>query len=706
MKALFTPLFIDISGVTGFILLILGIVVFLIVAFFIILSMFYKKIPQGKAIVRTGIGGSKVSFNKGMYVVPVFHKMEIMDISVKKIDIARMENDGLICKDNIRADIKVAFFVRVNKSVEDVINVAQNLGCERASDPETLKSIFEAKFSEALKTVGKKFDFIELYEARREFRDEILNIIGTDLNGYILDDCAIDYLEQTELKFLSSDNILDSEGIKKITELTAAQNMKANLIRREEEKVITKQNVEAREAILELERQLAENEERQRREIDNIKAREEAEIIKVREEERLKSETVRISTEEQLAVQEENKMRQIIIAEKNKQRTDAIETERVEKDRALEATERERLVTLAQIEKERTVETEKKNIQNVIKERIQLEKGVVEETQSVRDIEVFRDVERKKQAGVIAASQEAEERLIATVKAAEAAKIAAEQEAEKKIIDADADKKIAERKAQELLIDAEAKKEASIKEAEARKIIAEAQAKEEAAIGLSEAEVMIAKAEAEEKQGIVEATVIERKADAIRKEGLAQAEVVKEKALAEAKGIEEKAAAMKQLDGVGKDHEEFKLTLQKERDIELAHINIQKDVAMAQSQVLSEALKTAKIDIVGGETMFFENIVKQVSNAKGFDHLINNSKHATDIKNAVIGPDGSGDLAEKIRELSDKYGITSNDIKNLTVSAALLKLQNAASDNDTDSGFISNLISMAKNLGVSDKKIL
>nr|WP_317631919.1 flotillin family protein [uncultured Flavobacterium sp.] len=706
MKALFTPLFIDISGVTGFILLILGIVVFLIVTFFIILSMFYKKIPQGKAIVRTGIGGSKVSFNKGMYVVPVFHKMEIMDISVKKIDIARMENDGLICKDNIRADIKVAFFVRVNKSVEDVINVAQNLGCERASDPETLKSIFEAKFSEALKTVGKKFDFIELYEARREFRDEILNIIGTDLNGYILDDCAIDYLEQTELKFLSSDNILDSEGIKKITELTAAQNMKANLIRREEEKVITKQNVEAREAILELERQLAENEERQRREIDNIKAREEAEIIKVREEERLKSETVRISTEEQLAVQEENKMRQIIIAEKNKQRTDAIETERVEKDRALEATERERLVTLAQIEKERTVETEKKNIQNVIKERIQLEKGVVEETQSVRDIEVFRDVERKKQAGVIAASQEAEERLIATVKAAEAAKIAAEQEAEKKIIDADADKKIAERKAQELLIDAEAKKEASIKEAEARKIIAEAQAKEEAAIGLSEAEVMIAKAEAEEKQGIVEATVIERKADAIRKEGLAQAEVVKEKALAEAKGIEEKAAAMKQLDGVGKDHEEFKLTLQKERDIELAHINIQKDVAMAQSQVLSEALKTAKIDIVGGETMFFENIVKQVSNAKGFDHLINNSKHATDIKNAVIGPDGSGDLAEKIRELSDKYGITSNDIKNLTVSAALLKLQNAASDNDTDSGFISNLISMAKNLGVSDKKIL
>ncbi len=695
------------SGVSGIILLALGIIVFLIISFFVVLSMFYKKIPQGKAIVRTGVGGSKVAFNKGMYVIPVFHKMEIMDISVKKIEIARMQHDGLICRDNIRADIKVAFFVRVNKSVDDVINVAQNLGCDRASDPETLKSIFESKFSEALKTVGKKFDFIELYEARREFRDEILNIIGTDLNGYILDDCAIDYLEQTELRFLSADNILDSEGIKKITELTAKQNMSANLIRREEEKVIKKQNVEAREAILELDRQLAEKEERQKREIDNIKAREEAEITKVREEERLKSQTVRIATEEQLAVQEENKLRQIIIAEKNKQRTDAVETERVEKDRALEQTERERIVTLAQIDKERSIETEKKSIQNVIKERVQLEKGVVEEQQNVRDMEVFREVERKKQAGVIAASQEAEERLIATVKAAEASKIAAEQEKEKKVIDAEAQKMVAERKAQEVLIDAEAKKEAAAKEAEARKIIAEAQAKEEAAIGLSEAEVMIAKAEAEEIQGTKMAAVIEIKAEAMRKEGLAEAEVVREKAMAEAKGIEEKAEAMKKLDGVGKEHEEFKLQLQKEKEVELAHINIQKDIASAQASVLSEALKTAKIDIVGGETMFFENIVRQVSNSKGFDHLINNSQHALDIKESLIGPDGKGDLAEKIRGLADKYGISSNDIKNLTVSAALIKLQQAAGGqgNEEDAGFINSLFGLAKNLGISNKKL-
>lgn len=725
------------------IVIIAGSAIFILLVFLGLLASFYKKIPQGKAIVRTGVGGTKVAFNKGMYVIPIFHKMEIMDISLKKVQIERLQHDGLICKDNIRADIKVAFFVRVNKSVNDVINVAQSISCPRASDISTLKDIFEAKFSEALKTVGKKFDFIELYEARREFRDEILNIIGTDLNGYVLDDCAIDYLEQTDLEFLSPDNILDSEGIRKITDLTAAQNIKANLIRREEEKVIKKQNVEAREAILELERQLAEKEEKQKREIDNVKAREEAEIRKVREEERLKAETVRISTEESLSVQEENKLRQIIIAEKNKERTEAVEKERVEKDRALEQTERERIVTLSQIDKERAIEIEKKNIQDVIRERVQLEKGVVEEQQNMKDIESFRTVDRQKQVGITEASREAEERLIQTVKAAEASKLAAEE------------------KARQLLIDAEAQKEASAKQAEARKILADAKAREDATYGLAEAEVIKAKAEAFEQQGIVEATIIEKKAkaeavgievkaeakkkeglveaevtkekalasavgeagiiektslaeatgieakaEAKRKEGLMEAEVTKEKALAEAAGIEEKAAAMKKLDGVGKEHEEFKLALQKEKDVELAQINIQKDIAEAQAHVLSEALKNADIDIVGGETMFFENIVNQISNAKGFDRLVNESSNATQIKQALLGngTDSEGDLFERIRYYADRMNISTEDIKNLTIASLILKMQNQCTSED-DKGFLGNLMNMAKSMGISNKKL-
>lgn len=675
-----------------------GLILFLIIIYFAIIALFYKKVPQGEALVRTGFKGTKVATDKGLYVVPVFHKVEIMDISVKKIQIERIGENGLLCKDNMRADIKVAFFVRVNNEVEFIKKVAQTVGCERASDISTLEELFEAKFSEALKTVGKKFQFVELYEARREFRDEIVDIIGTDLNGYTLEDCAIDYLEQTSVQFLKPDNILDAEGIKKITELTAEQNMKANLIKRDEEKVIRKQDVEAREAILELDKQLAEKEEQQKREIANIKAREEAETIKVAEEERLKSESARISTEEKVKVAEENMERQIIVAAKNKQRTDAVETERVEKDRMLEATERERIVTLAQIEKEKVVEVEKKSIQDVIRDRVMLEKGVVEEQENMKDIEAFKTAEREKQVKITIAEANAQESLIKTIKAAEAEKEASKQ------------------KAEEINIEAEAKKQASEKEAEARKTLAEAKAKEEATIGMSEAQVMHAKADANERQGLVEATIIEKKAkaeaagilakaEAIKEEGVAQAEVIKEQALAEASGIEEKANAMKKLDGVGKEHEEFKLRLNKELQVDLAEINIQKDIADAQAQVIGEALRAANIDIVGGETMFFDQIIGQITKSKGVDRLINHSDNITEVKEAILGSDDvKGNLLEKIKEFATKYGISSEDIKNVTVANLLLHLKSKTTDSG-ELNLFENLSNLANGLGLLDKKL-
>lgn len=691
-------------------------VVILVVGLLALFASTYKKVTQGRALVRTGAGRTTVEYDRGLFVIPIFHTLEIMDISVKTIEVERMGEAGLICRDNMRADIKVVFFVRVNKSKEDIIEVAQTIGCNRASDPQTLNNLFDAKFSEALKTVGKRFDFVELYDSRDDFKEAIIKTIGRDLNGYVLDDCAIDYLEQTDIDVLKANNILDAEGIKKITELTAIQNMKANQIRREEEKTITQQDVEAREAILELNRQLAEKEERQKREIANIKAREAATTAEIREQERLRGELKRIETEEGIQVAEQNRERQIIIAQKNRERTEKVETERVEKDRMLEATEREKIVELADIEKEKSLEKERREIQDVIRERIAVERKVVEEKEKIKDLEELAKADRKKQVAIKQAEEEGEGITIRERKKAEAEKIAAEISAETK------------------LIEAEAEKNASVKQAEARKISAEALAAEEATIGLAEAQVIEAKAEAKEREGAVEAILIEKKAEAMRKKGLADAEVlreqgnveanlieakalaeakgrteleiaeakgIKEKLLAEAAGIEQKAEAMKKLDGVGREHEEFRLRLEKEKAVELAQIEAQRQIAEAQARVLSSALQDARIDIVGGESQFFNSIMSAMSNAKSVDRLIDGSENISELKGALLG-DGQTQLLDRIKELLQRMGLGSEDVKNLTLSALLGQLY--ANAQGSDKSLIDQLIGNVRKLGWQNKQ--
>jgi flotillin len=742
-------------------------------ALFVVLTVamvltWYKKVPQGKAIVRTGYGGITVKFNAAI-VVPVLHRMEWMDISIKKVEISRTGKEGLICKDNLRADIKVVFFVRVNPEVNDVSKVAQTIGVDRASHEETLNTLFEAKFSEALKTVGKRFDFVDLYDARERFRQEILNAIGTNLNGYHLDDAAIDYLEQTPIQFLQDTNILDSEGIKKIADLTAQQHIEANKIRRQEEMTVTQQNVEAQEAILQLNRQLAEKQQIQQREIASITAREEAETKKIQQEERLRAESARIATEEELAIAEQNKQRQIIVAEKSKEKTAAVETERVTKERDLEVNERERVVSLAQIEKQKAVEVEKKNIQEVIRERVVVEKATVSEEEKIKDTREFALANREKQVAITQAEKDAEQAKITLVVTAQAEKDAAEVNAQKKIIESEAQLK------------------ASTLDADAMIKLADAKAAQEAAPGIAEAQVMEAKAGAMERQGAAESKVIEMKAgaeakeielkaaargkeielkaaaeskeiemkaqagskgiemkagaeakeielkaianeieglkqanvleqtalaqakgktanaDATEKQGLAEAKVIEEKLLAEAKGIEGKAEAMKKLDGVGKEHEEFKLRLQKDKEVELAQINIQASIAQAQAAVLAEALKSANIDIVGGEQQFFDQIIRSITQGKSIDRLVNNSGVLTEVKENLLEGNGSS-VIDKIKGIITQLGLSSEDIKNLSIANLLLQMSKDTDDKSLK-GMLAKLMEAAKQAGLSNKPV-
>jgi len=646
--------------------IVIGGIVLVLLLMVIMANKYYIKVGPDRAIVRSGQGGVRAVCGQGMFVIPLLQQYEYMDLTLKSFEIHREGSAGLICRDNIRADIKVAFFIRVANSPEEMKEVSEAIGAKRCSQLETLRELFDAKFSEALKTVGKQFDFIDLYDQRDKFKDEILKVIGTDLNGYRLDDAAIDYLEQTPLSMLSPSNILDAEGIKKITELTSMEKVKENQFTRDKEKTLKKQDVEAEETILALERQRVEAVEKQQREIAEITAREQAAAAKVREEQRLESERARIVTEEEIGIAEENKARQILVALRNKEKTDAVELERVARDRDLEATERLRVVGVAEVEKEKAIEVEKRNIQEVIRERVAVERAVVEEQEKIKDTEEVAKAERTKKVQVTAAEMKAEEELIRQTKLAQAEKESSELLAEK------------------IRIEAEAKRDAAEKETAATKMLAEAESAQSAAIGLAEAEVQTAKA------------------ISLEKEGLAEAKVSREKYAAEAQGITEKAEAMKKLDGVGKEHEEFKITIKKEQDVEIAAINAQRGIAESQASVMGDALKAARIDIVGGDGEFFQQITSAVKGGKAIDRFVYNSKVATDIKDTFF--DGNADyFRSQLEELIGQFGLDTDGVKDLSIAALIAKMMGMSTTDDVRNQ-LTSLLSVAATANVTDQK--
>ncbi len=625
-------------------LTITGVIIVMLLGIVGLFKAFYIKVPQGTALIVNDMSSTpKVHFT-GALVYPVIYKKEFMRISLITLEVDRRGKDGLICQDNMRADITVAFYLRVNETAQDVLKVAKAIGVDRASDKIAVNELFNAKFSEALKTVGKQIDFVKLFENRQEFRDRIIQVIGNDLNGYVLEDVAIDYLEQTPKNSLDPSNILDAEGIRKITELTAAQNVITNELARNEELAITKKNVETREAMLALERQQADAEARQKREIATIRAREEAETLKVQEEERLKAEQARLATQEQLDIRDQNRLREVEVAEQNRQRAVVIEVEKVTRARELEIVSREREVELQKIEKEKALEIQRKDIANVVRERVAVDKTVAMEQERIKEVREVSEADRKKQVTILAAQAKAEEELVRQVKQAEA------------------DEQASKHKAVELTVIAQAELEAAAKQAEAKKRMAEGIEAERAAPGLADARVREITAAALEKEGLAKARVVaetlsaeargtqdkglaeakvleenlaakargetqlgEAQAKVTKDVGFSEAEVMREKYRSEAEGLTEKFGALGSLSDQARAHEEFRMQLEKNFEQALASIEANKEIAREQAEVLSTALAKANIDIVGGEGAFFDSFAKALSVGKAVEGVAGKS---------------------------------------------------------------------------------
>jgi len=308
---------------------------------------------------------------------------------------------------------------------------------------------------------------------------------------------------------------------------------------------------------------------------------------------------------------------------------------------------------------------------------------------------------------------------------------------------------VAQAHAKKQLILAEAAMEASDKEARAAIRRAEGEQAEHAAEGLAHVRVKEADAVAIEKTGLAEArvrdaqiTVLEKEggviaenvrrkalaeaqgreaeAAAIEKTGVAQAVGVREKLLAEvaakeaeavaiekrmlaeARGLAEKAAAMKALEGTAREHEEFRLRLEAERQIALEQLKARVAMSESQAKVMAEAMSHADIKIVGGDGQFFDRFVSAVALGNQIDGVVGSSE----VVRKTLGDRLSGNghnLIDDVKDMVRAAGASSESIRNLTISGVLGNLMIKA-DGDTRAK-LQALLDQARKLGVHDDKV-
>lgn len=133
----------------------------------------------------------QVRFGGGV-VIPVLHRAEVMSLRSMPVVVSYSHDDAVLrSRDDQSIACEVVFYVRVKPTRDDVVAVAQAIGCARASDPATVAELFTARFSEAVKTVVRGHSLEELRRDGLLVRDGIVREVGNDLGGFVLDDLAV-----------------------------------------------------------------------------------------------------------------------------------------------------------------------------------------------------------------------------------------------------------------------------------------------------------------------------------------------------------------------------------------------------------------------------------------------------------------------------------------------------------------------------------
>ncbi|WP_019450455.1 flotillin family protein [Cupriavidus sp. BIS7] len=423
----------------------------------LIFSRLYTRASAERAFVRTGLGGQKVIMSGGAIVLPVFHEVIPINMNTLKLEVSRASHDSLITKDRMRVDVVVAFFVRVKPTAEGVSTAAQTLG-QRTIAPESLRSLVEDKFVDALRSTAAQMSMQDLQDAREKFVQGVQNTVAEDLtkNGLELESVSLTNFNQTSKEFFDPNNAFDAEGLTKLTQETERRRKERNEVEQDTEVAVREKNRDALAKKLEIEQQEAFMKLDQDQQVKTRTAEQNARITAYEAERRQEAEQSRIGAERQ--VQESEILRE-----------QAVRTRKVEAEREVRVKEieQQKVTQMAAIEQAKVTEIAEQEKAIVIAEKSEAQsqaqsranEALAEAVKAEQAVETARrtaEADRAKQVALIEAAQEAETLAVQVTTKARSEREAAQMQATAIVELAEAARKkgLAEAEAQRALNDA------------------------------------------------------------------------------------------------------------------------------------------------------------------------------------------------------------------------------------------------------------
>lgn len=218
------------------------------------MATLFKRATNERAYVRTGHGGEIIALNTGIFVLPVLHQVQPVNLKTIRLQIELADELSVVTKDYMKVNIAIDFYVRIIAEPESISQAARILG-ELTLFPEQLTDFLDSQLIHAIRMITAKMSMVEIHQQQSVFVEKIQSAVNDHLikNSLQLESVTLKQLDQTAREFLIEDNAFDAEGLSGITEIIESEKQTRHQIERQYKIENKQKEIEMEKLLIEME---------------------------------------------------------------------------------------------------------------------------------------------------------------------------------------------------------------------------------------------------------------------------------------------------------------------------------------------------------------------------------------------------------------------------------------------------------------------
>ncbi|MEX0350300.1 MAG: flotillin family protein [Paracoccaceae bacterium] len=263
------------------------------------LQRYYSKATLDTALVRTGFGGCRVVTDGGCLSLPILHQVQKVSMGALTFSISREGRDAVLTRDQMRADVRFEFELRVAPTDQGISTAAQSLGSRIARGGETVREVFAGSLIDAIQRAAATRTLEEIHLDRSGFSGDVAEAIEAQASklGLTLVSASLIAVDQSDLSQWNENNAFNAQGMRRLAELVADQRKERIRIETETEVAVRESRLVQHQRQLQLQREEREAEIAQQEHLARLEADAKSREDQARDAAKLASETTRIENE-------------------------------------------------------------------------------------------------------------------------------------------------------------------------------------------------------------------------------------------------------------------------------------------------------------------------------------------------------------------------------------------------------------------------